>query len=117
MPETNKPFASARFFLLISAVLHLFAFVLGGFTSDALMLIPFGILYILCAAGLARGWRWLAYITFFLVSIFGIVAFAQIWGDSAVPRWWYMAIVAADWVCAAALFAGLWSKPAPASAA
>ncbi len=102
------PYRSGAFFILVSALLNIFAFVAGGFTSDALMLLPVGFFYIAVGYGLLRGWRWLAYVTFFLVMIGGILALAAIWSASAVPGWWYALIVVSDWLSAAALFPALW---------
>lgn len=105
------PFRTGIFFLLISAALHLLAFIVGGFSSDALTLFPFGILFIGLAMGLARGWRWLAHLVFLGLIIGGIIAITFVWSPSTVPSWWYTAIIIADWLAAAALFAALWRSP------
>ncbi|MGR3343828.1 MAG: hypothetical protein ACU0DI_11480 [Paracoccaceae bacterium] len=102
------PYRNGALFILISALLNIFAFVVGGFTSNALMLLPVGFFYTAIGYGLLRGWRWLAYVTFFLVMIGGILALAAIWSASTVPGWWYALIVGSDWLSAAALFPALW---------
>lgn len=105
------PFRTGIFFLLISALLHIFAFVAGGFSVDALSLIPVGILFVGLAMGLARGWRWLAHLVFLGLIIGGIIAITYVWSNSTVPSWWYTAIIVTDWLAAAALFGALWRSP------
>lgn len=108
MFENSGPYRTGALFVFISALLHIFAFVVGSVTADALMLVPIGIVYLLIAWGLTRGFRWLAYITFFVMCIGGIFAMSQLWTPSPVPGWWTIAIIVADWLAAAALFASLW---------
>lgn len=103
----------AAFFVLISAVLHLLAFTVGGVGTVPLLLIPVGVLYLLIAAGLNRGKRWLAWIAFFVMGIGGSVALALSFGAGPVPGWWYLGITAADWCAALLLFAGLWRAADP----
>ena len=107
----DRPFRGAIFFALASAVLHLFAFIPGGFASAAFMMIPFGIVYFLIAAGLGRGWRWFGYIAFLIFAIGGVVAMGFVWADHPVPGWWFLLIMAADWLAAGALFLALWQDP------
>lgn len=111
MSLLNGPYRFGTAFILISAALHIFAFVVGGFAPEALVLIPIGLVYVVLAYGLSRGWRWLAYIAFLLMMIGGTFALAQLWTPSPVPQWWTLAIIAADWLAALALFVALW-RPA-----
>ena len=113
MGETMTiPFRAATLFLSVSAVLHLFAFVVGGLQAEALQLIPIGVLYLLLVIALSRGMRWLAYVVFIGIAVAGIFAMTRIWSPGDVPGWWYGAIVAANFLCAASLFVGLWRAPA-----
>ena len=105
------PFRTANVFLLASAILHIFAFLVGGFSGEALGLIVPGLVYLAVAYGLSRGLRWLAYLAFFGVAIGAMIAIAQIWAPGPVPGWWYILIVVADFLCVAALFAALWRSP------
>lgn len=101
----------ANIFLLASAFLHIFTFLVGGFSGEALGLIVPGLIFLVVAYGLSRGLRWLAYIAFFGVAIGAIVVIAQIWPPGPVPGWWYTLIVVADILCVAALFVALWRPP------
>lgn len=111
MSFLNGPYRLGALFIAISAALHVFAFIVGGFSADALRLTPVGLVYALLAFGLTRGWRWLAYVAFIAMMIGGTVALGSLWAPSPVPQWWTLAIIAADWLAAAALFAALW-RPA-----
>jgi|GEM_PF-1539759 len=106
--DVRGPYRIGGLLLLLSAALHIFAFVVGGFSNDALRLIPVGLVYALVAYGLFCGWRWLAYIAFVMMMIGGIAALSTIWSPSTIPVWWTILIIAADWLGAAALFGALW---------
>ena len=51
---TTKTLGLSILFLGISGILHLIAPVLSGFSQEGLMLAPFGVLWLLIAAGLRR---------------------------------------------------------------
>ncbi len=108
MFKTSKSLGLAALFLFASAVLHVAAPVVGGFTTEALLLIPFGLVFGLAALGLLRGMRWLAWLTFLATLAGGIVALGYAMSVTSVPDWWYLAIVAADWLTAAMLLVHLW---------
>lgn len=114
MSLLNGPYRLGALFIAVSAALHVFAFLVGGFSTDALRLIPVGLVYAVIAYGLTRGWRWLAYVAFIAMMIGGTVALGSLWTPSPVPQWWTIAIIAADWLAALALFVSLW-RPAPAT--
>jgi disulfide bond formation protein DsbB len=111
MPTLSGPYGSGAFFILISAVLHLIACVFSGFSTEALILIPVGLIYLAISAGLTRGMRWLAYIAFFIMAIGGIYLLAGLWSASTIPLWIRLGIIASDWIAAAALFVALWRAP------
>ena len=113
MDKAPTSYRIAAFFMLVSAVLHMFAFTVGGLSTAALMLIPIGVIYLLIAAGLNRGKRWLAWITFFVAGIGGSIALGLSFGAGPVPSWWYLGITAADWIAAIALFGALWRSATP----
>lgn len=100
----------AAVFVLISAALHFFAFTVGGLSTAALVLIPFGVVYLLIAAGLNRGKRWLAWLSFFVMGIGGSIALGLSYGNGPVPDWWYLAITLTDWAAALWLFVALWQS-------
>ncbi len=112
-------FRWAVIFLIVSAALYVLAVIPillqgGSFDGEAITRVVVGLCYAVLALALSRGWRWIGYIAFFVSFIGGIVAISGIWAASPIPSWWYLAILIANWLCAAALFLGLWSKPDPA---
>lgn len=116
MIDVRGPYRIAALCVLISAVLHLIAPLLGGFSDWALRLFPIGFLYLAIAIGLFRGWRWLAYVTLWILMIGGSIALSFVWADTNVPGWLFGAIAFVDLLGVLALFAALW-KPNPARAA
>ena len=60
----------------------------------------------------AKARRFMAWITFFAMLAGGIAAIGFSAGVGTIPAWWWMLILAADWVAAALLFIYLWNpKP------
>lgn len=114
MSVLTGPYRFGAALIAVSAALHVFAFLVGGFSADALRLIPVGLIYALLAYGLTRGWRWLAYVAFIAMMVGGTLALGSLWTPSPVPQAWTIAIIGADWLAALALFVSLW-RPAPAS--
>ncbi|WP_420860539.1 hypothetical protein [Algirhabdus cladophorae] len=112
--RTQRLFLTAGVLMLINAGLHILAPLVSGFGSDALMLIPVGVLYGLFGWGLMRGWRWLAYIVFLICLIGGVYAY-MIASATSVPAWWMGLIVAADVLVIVTLFLLLWRRPTPAA--
>lgn len=108
MIDPRGPYRIGAFFIAISAILHILAFLVGGFSSAVLMLIPIGVIYLGLAYGLLSGWRWMAYLTFLIALIGSIVAFGSSMGSGAIPSWWWLLIVAADLGAAFCLFTVLW---------
>ena len=108
----SKPLGLAATLIFISAILHLIAPLLSGFSSQSLMLVPFGIAYAVIAYFLPPNRRWLAWIAFFVVLFFGIAALSGAMGISSVPSWLNWGIFIADWAAAASLLVYLWrNKP------
>ena len=108
----SSPYRPAAVFVLIGAVLQMFAFTVGGLSTAALTVIPCGVSYLLIAAGLNRNKRWLAWLTFFVTGIAGSTALAMSFGGSAMPAWWCLALMSANWIATLLLFSALW-RPAP----
>ena len=114
MMNVRGPYRIGAIFFLISGLLHVLAFLVGGFSSDATRLIPIGVIYGLIAFGLFQGWRWLAYAAFLIALIGSIAALAFSLGTGAVPTWWWIAILIADVLAAIGLFGALWrARPLP----
>lgn len=103
---------SGALFVLTSAALHLLAPLAGTFSAEAFLLVPFGCLCLLLAAGLTRRMRWVAWLSFFVMGIACIVTIGQFWQPSRLPAWWWTLILIADALAVLALFAALW-RPAP----
>lgn len=113
--NVRGPYRIGAAFFLLSGALHVFAFLVGGFSAEATRLIPIGIVYGLIAIGLFQGWRWLAYVAFLIALIGSIAALFSGMGMGTIPTWWWMAILLADVLAALGLFAALWrDRPAPA---
>jgi len=102
-------YKSAGFFMGVSAVLHGFAFLVAGFTPDAMIFACVGVVYGFLAWGLFLSQRGLAYIVF-LVALIGISLAISLMGSSAIPSWWLLLIIFADFMVALNLFLRLWSK-------
>lgn len=108
MFKTSKSLGLAALFLFLSAALHVAAPAVGGFTSEAMLLVPLGTFWGLVGLGLLRGMRWLAWLTFLGTLAGGIVALGYALSVTSVPDWWCFAIMAADWLTAAMLLVHLW---------
>ncbi|MGX9355760.1 hypothetical protein ACS3SW_11575 [Roseobacteraceae bacterium S113] len=110
MNLATGPFRTGSLALVISAVLHFLAPFTGGFNGQTLALVCVGAVYVALAYGLARGWRWLAYISFLVLFAGMIGAIASIWGGPA-PGWLFAAMVVVNFGGIVALFVALWSAP------
>ena len=109
------PYRNGALFLLISAILHLIAPIVSGFSGDGLMLAAVGVFYLVATWGLLRGMRWLAYVMFIVLMVGSIAALTGIWALGPVPGWVYAGIVIANWIAVVMLFIALW-RPAPKTA-
>ena len=111
MTRTKGAMRWGAVFIAVSAALHVLALVVGNFSSEALALLPVGIIYAGIAYGLLRGWRWLAYIAFIVVFFAMSIAISNIWAYGDVPGWLYAGIAIADGLAIVALFVALWKSP------
>ena len=92
----------------ISALLHVLAPFVSGFDGAGWRLAAMLPVFLVMIYGLARGWRWFAYLCFFIGAVGGIVAMALIWSLNPVPAWIYIGITGANWLASASLFVALW---------
>ncbi|MEM7268201.1 MAG: hypothetical protein AAF401_02995 [Pseudomonadota bacterium] len=100
----------AGIFALISAALHIFAFVLGGFTEMAVLMIPVGIVWGLLGLGLIRGYRLIACVGF-VISLAGVVAaFGAYIDPEGLPALWGLLVLIADLGVAVPLFLHIWRR-------
>ena len=111
MTQTKGAMRWAANFVALSAALHVIALLVSSFSSEALRLLPFGIVYAGFAYGLLQGWRWLAYIVFIVLLIGSSLAIGNVWAFGDVPGWIYIGIAAANLASVVALFATLWRTP------
>ncbi|MDG1083104.1 MAG: hypothetical protein P8P35_03185 [Planktotalea sp.] len=111
MTQTSTAMRWGAYFTALSAGLHLLALPLSRFSADALILLPFALVYAGFAYGLFRGWRWLAYVVFIVLLVGISLAIARIWANGDVPRWIYMGIAGANILSVTTLFVALWKQP------
>lgn len=111
MTDPRSPYRAGAFFIGISAALHFLTLVFG-LAAPTLMMQAVGAFYILVMSGLMQGWRWLAYLSFFMLSIGGIAALGWSFSVSHIPGWLFFSIFVVDFLAVAALFLALW-RPAP----
>ncbi len=108
MAYFSGPYRIGAIFVMLSAALHLLAFLVGGVNPLTLALTGIGLVYVMIMAGLAAGRRGIAWLAFLVMGFGGSFALAQLWTVNAMPNWWWMLNVAADWLAAAGLFMPLW---------
>ncbi len=98
----------AALFLFVSAVLHLITPAIAGFSQETLLFAATGIVFIIIGLGLLKSLRWLAWLTFFVTLIDGIVSLNGAMTHTPIPNWVHASIMASDWLCALMLFFHLW---------
>ncbi len=96
--------------LIVSAAFHLIAPIFGGIVSQTLQLFFVGIVYLLGALGLLRGWRWLGYVMFLILIVGMAVSLYTSFAPAPLPRWLYLGIFGADLVAWLGLFVYLWKN-------
>jgi hypothetical protein len=112
MGRFNGPLGLASLYITISGICHFLAALLSGFAAEGLMLVPFGLVYILLGMGMRQGIRWVPWVSFVMMLVFGSAALTMAYDPtSAVPSWITFAIVAFDWVTAFFLLVHLWRDP------
>ena len=110
----TKPDGAMRWganFVGLSAVLHILALFVSGFSAESVPLAVVGVIYAGFAYGLLRGWRWMAYVTFLVLLMGTSVAVSGIWTLGPVPGWIFAGIAVANLLCVACLFVALWKAP------
>ncbi|MEL7297823.1 MAG: hypothetical protein AAGJ86_09175 [Pseudomonadota bacterium] len=112
--QVNSWYTRAASAVAASAALHLIGAVISGFTGEGLILLPVVVLYVVFAALLQRGLRWLGYFVFLCMWIGAIGSWIASGSAIAVPVWVYIAISVCDVLAAISLFVVLWRNPAQA---
>lgn len=110
MTDPRSPYRAGAFFIGLSAALH-FVTLVFGLSAPVPMMQAVGVFYLLVMIGLMQGWRWLAYLAFFMLAIGGIAALGWSFGTSRVPGGVFFAIFIVDFLAVAGLFVALW-RPA-----
>lgn len=101
----------AGMFFFGTAILHVLALILGGFSEALTQHLVAGVIAVVCGFGLVRGQRWLGYLAFLWAFIAAIWAIGGIWSPGDVPGWLYACVTAANLIAAFALFLSLWRAP------
>ena len=95
-------------FIGLSAVLHIVAPVLSGFSSESLLLLPFALVYGFLAWQIWGGKRWAAWLGFSLMLFGGIAGMAGYLSPDTIPGWVSLLIWATAWLAVICLFIVLW---------
>lgn len=93
----------------LSALFHLIAPLVSGFSSESLQLMPFSAIFGLLAWFVSKNKRWAAWLAFLLTLFFGIAGMSGFLTPATIPAWVSLGIWLTDWVAAACLFIILWN--------
>ena len=99
--------------LIITGILHCLAWIVSGWSSDTMRLIPYGLVYIALGAGFFYRIRTIRYLAF-IVTLVGVVAAYISLGSAAVAVWLVWVFIAIDLVVLAILIASIWRGRQPA---
>lgn len=108
--RTTSNYNNAGLFLIISGILHIPMFLVGGFTAKTIQMFIVGLLWIGLGVGLRRQLKFLPCLVYVLM-LSGIVAAITGLNVGPVPNWWWCLIFIADLLAALVLFRLIWSKP------
>jgi len=107
--RTISNYKTAGLFLIISGILHIPMFLVGGVTDKTIQMAVVGVVWILLGIGLRRQMKYLAGICFALM-LFGLVASMAGLNAGPVPNWWWWLIFLVDLIAAIFLFRIIWAK-------
>ena len=88
-------FSTAAVLLVVNALLHLLAFVPGGFKLGSLQFLLAGLLYLALAFGLWQQWRWVLVVQL-IVGCLGGALIMLLWPASILPNAWILSIIILD---------------------
>ncbi|MBD3625013.1 MAG: hypothetical protein HUJ24_06460 [Rhodobacteraceae bacterium] len=103
----DRPFTPAVLLLFLSASLHLGLLLVPGPAGGATVIVSAGLLLVL-VLGLRQNWRWVGYVAFLFALGSGIAALGLAVVGAGTQSQIAWAILGADWLAAAVLFATLW---------
>ena len=107
--RTVSNYNIAGLFLIISGILHIPMFLVGGISQKAIGLAVIGILWIVLGIGLRRQKTYLPCLVYVLM-LFGVIASLASLNAGPVPNWWWWLIFLADLIAAIFLFRIIWSR-------
>ena len=112
MTDMDRRYLPPATFAALSAILHVIALLLSGFSTNLGPSIVGAVIWAALAFGLFREVRVIAYLAF-LMALVGISAALGIaMGAASGPvQWTWVAIVGADALVAVTLFTLLWHTP------
>lgn len=108
MFKVSKSLGFAALLIFASALLHILAALVGGFTIETLRLVPVALIYALIGYFLIPNRRWLAWLAFLVMLAGSIVSIFFATSGGAIPAWWWALILATDLAAALMLFVYLW---------
>ena len=108
--QQRSRFEKAGLFMIISGVLHLPIFFIGGFSGKAIALTAIGVVWVLLGLGLRAQKKWLPCLCY-LLMLGGMVAALTLLYTGLIPNWWVWLIFLADFLAALFLFRLIWAKP------
>ncbi len=107
--KTKRHYQNAGFFLILSGLLHLPMFLVGGITQKTILMFVVGLVWIALGLGLRRQMKVLPCLVYILM-LGGIIASMAGLYAGPVPNWWWWLTFAADLIAAVYLFRLIWSK-------
>lgn len=112
MTDVDRRYLPPATFAALSAILHVIALLLSGFTANVGPSVVGALIWVTLAFGLLREVRTVAYLAF-LMALVGISAALSIaMGTPTGPvQWTWIAIIVADALVAVTLFLLLWRAP------
>lgn len=112
MNDVRTLYRSAARWMLYCAALQITVSWVAGFHPATFQMLFFGLLGVLTAQGLHRGWRWLAWLSWLPVMAVSILAMARVFDATGFAVVWFAAIAVTDFVTAQFLWRILWRTPA-----
>ncbi|MFC3192754.1 hypothetical protein ACFODZ_00745 [Marinicella sediminis] len=108
MSDVRMLYRSAARWMLYCAALQITVSWVVGFHISTYQMLFFGLLGVLTAQGLHRGWRWLAWCSLFPVMMVSILAMARAFDATGLGIGWFAGIALTDCIVAVFLWRILW---------
>ncbi len=111
MNESKSSLHYSAVFMVLCSVFQVTLPLLLGFNMTAYQMVFLGLLGLVTAFGLFKGWRWLAYMAFLPVLVVVTLAMARSFDVIGLASGWYMGIAVFDLLTGITLFMALWRAP------